>query len=128
MEILEKTKTSLNAIETLKEPLGHYFNFLDFEGVNKNISLPEATNFLHEGKCFTVTIQYLKKNEDIRLFIGSLGTGEEPEQIYADLTYFLSHYIDSFTYDIEKDKRIGNLRFREWFQNNMTKLINRWMS
>jgi Fic family protein len=128
MEILEKTKTSLNAIETLKEPLGHYFNFLDFEGVNKNISLPEATNFLHEGKCFTVTIQYLKKNEDIRLFIGSLGTGEEPEQIYADLTYFLSHYIDSFIYDIEKDKRIGNLRFREWFQNNMTKLINRWMS
>lgn len=124
IEILKKTELSLNTIETLKDPLGQYFDYLDYEGINQVISLPEGMNILNEGKCFTITIQYSKNNDDIRLFICSLGAGEEPEQIYANLTYFLSHHIDSFAYDLEKDKRIGNLRFREWFQNNMMNLMN----
>lgn len=128
IEILKKTRLSLNTIETLKEPLGQYLNFLDYEGINNVVSLPEEMDILGEGKCFTVTIQFSKTKADIRLYICPIGVQQEPEQIYANLTYFLSYDIDSFQYDLTKDKRIGNLRFREWFQNNMTNLLNEWLS
>ena len=128
LEILNKARHSLDSIDTLIKPLGQYLDFHDYEGIHQINSFPEAMNILDEGKSYTISIQYLKKNMDIRLYICSIGVGEDPEQIYANLTYFLSYDIASFTYDIERDKRIGNLQFREWFQNNMTNLLNQWLS
>lgn len=127
INILSQYQMSLLKIETVKGRLGDRFGFIDYDTIHDDIRFSEGTKILEESMCYTITITLTKREQDdLKLYICSVGKGNLPEKIFATLEYYLGKQISSFEFALDGDMRIANLRFQAWLQEQMKIIFDEW--
>ena len=128
-ELLFQFKEKLSKIKTLTGTLDEGFNFIIYFAIHGIIDFPSELEIMEEGKQVTFAINFENlKVDDLRLYICTAGLNGTPTNVYALLKYDGGYQISHFLVDINRNKLINEIEFREWFQTSFFTEIRKFYS
>jgi Fic family protein len=119
-DLLRKYQDALDHDSEIGFSAPNDFEIITYEGVHTSLDLCEPLHLIESAKHYTIAINFLsEKIADLRLFLGSIGTNNLPETIYASLYSPLEKRISSLQLDSTLGQYILKIKFRDWLINQL---------